>query len=105
MSYELRTYTAAEGKMNDLLRRFQKHTMALFEQHRMTNIGYWIAASDPSTLVYLIRHEGSAQDNWASFAADPAWISAKAASIEGGELVARIDSVLLTPTDFSPLQN
>lgn len=104
MSYELRTYTAAAGKMNDLLRRFQEHTMALFEQHRMTNIGYWIAESDPNTLVYLIRHEGSAQENWATFTADPAWVSVKAASTESGELITRIESVFLTPTDFSPLQ-
>ena len=105
MSYELRTYTAAEGKMDDLLRRFQEHTMALFEQHRMTNIGYWIAVSDPSTLIYLIRHEGSAEENWAAFSADPEWISAKAASIESGEIVTRIESVFLTPTGFSPLQD
>ncbi|WP_308468512.1 NIPSNAP family protein [Rathayibacter soli] len=48
MDYELRTYTVAEGKMNDLLRRFREHTMVLFESHRMTSIGYWTAASDHS---------------------------------------------------------
>lgn len=105
MSYELRTYTVAEGKMDGLLRRFEEHTMALFEKHRMTNIGYWVAESDPSTLVYLIRHDGSAEENWATFVADPAWISARDASVEGGELTTRMESVLLTPTDFSPLQD
>lgn len=105
MTYELRTYTAVEGRMDDLLRRFRDHTLALFEQHGMTSIGYWTEASDPHVLVYLLRHEGAPRENWARFTADPAWVRAKAASVENGEIVAGVESVLLEPTDFSALQN
>ena len=31
--YELRTYVAAPGKMEDLHNRFRNHTMALFAKH------------------------------------------------------------------------
>src|SRR5262245_6925047 len=36
--FELRTYYAAPGKLNDLHARFRDHTMALFEKHGMVNI-------------------------------------------------------------------
>jgi len=39
--FELRTYTAAPGKMDALNARFRDHTCKLFEKHGMTNIGYW----------------------------------------------------------------
>lgn len=105
MTYELRTYTATAGRMDDLLRRFRDHTLALFEEHGMTSVGYWTEASDPDVLVYLLRHEGSPRENWAAFTADPVWIRAKAASVENGEIVVSIESVMLEPTDFSALQN
>lgn len=105
MTYELRTYTTADGRMGDLLSRFRDHTLSLFEKHGITSIGYWTTPSDPDTLVYLIRHEGSPRDNWAAFTADPAWVRAKAASVENGEIVAGVESVMLEPTDFSPLND
>lgn len=105
MTYELRTYTAVDGRMDDLLRRFRDHTVALFEQHGMTSVGYWIAASDPNVLVYVLRHEGAPDENWARFRADPAWVRAKAASVENGEIVESVEAMLMEPTDFSALQN
>ena len=39
--FELRTYTAAPGKLENLNARFRDHTVKLFEKHGMTNIGYW----------------------------------------------------------------
>lgn len=105
MTYELRTYTATDGRMDDLLRRFREHTLALFEQHGMTSVGYWTTPSDPNVLVYLLRHDGSPRENWAAFTADPAWVRAKAASVANGEIVESIESVMLEPTDVSALQN
>ena len=105
MTYELRTYTATDGRIDDLLRRFREHTLALFEQHGMTSVGYWTNPSDANMLVYLLRHDGSPRENWAAFTADPEWIRAKAASVENGEIVAAVQSVMLEPTDFSALQN
>ncbi len=39
--FELRIYTAPEGKLGNLRARFRDHTMRVFERHGMTNIGYW----------------------------------------------------------------
>src|SRR6516225_5644203 len=39
--FELRTYYAAEGKMDALNARFRDHTCKLFEKHGMTIVGFW----------------------------------------------------------------
>src|SRR4051812_21541299 len=39
--FELRTYTAAEGKLGALDARFRDHTLKLFEKHGMTNGMYF----------------------------------------------------------------
>jgi len=39
--FELRIYTAHEGKLPDLINRFKNHTMGLFEKAGMTNIAYF----------------------------------------------------------------
>lgn len=41
-AYELRIYTAAPGKLPELLARFRNHTCKLFEKHGMENIGFWV---------------------------------------------------------------
>src|SRR5438874_9125374 len=40
--FEMRTYYAAPGKLEDLVGRFRDHTTKLFEKHGMANIGYWL---------------------------------------------------------------
>ena len=54
--YELRTYTAHEGKLEALEQRFRDHTMALFEKHGIINISYWKPLDQPNTLIYLVAH-------------------------------------------------
>jgi hypothetical protein len=101
--FELRTYTANEGKLDALLSRFRDHTLAIFASHGIENIGYWLATDRANTLVYVLKYPGDPQEDWAAFQADPAWISAKAASEVNGPLVAHVDSVFMTATDFSPI--
>jgi hypothetical protein len=38
--YELRIYYLNEGKLDDLLRRFRDHTIALFNKHNMKSLAY-----------------------------------------------------------------
>jgi hypothetical protein len=108
-SFELRTYTAAPGKLAALQARFRDHTVALFEKHGMTNIGYWVAedadGNPTDTLIYLLAHRSrqAAKESWAAFQADPDWISAREASEVDGRLTASVQSVYLSPTDFSAL--
>lgn len=105
--YELRTYTAAPGKMEALLARFRDHTTKLFEKHGMKNIGYWtpLEAKDGAAdkLVYLLEHksEEAAKASWKTFSADSAWQAVQKKSAESGKLVATLESVYLTPTDYS----
>lgn len=105
--YELRIYHAAEGKLDELLKRFREHTMAIFEKHSMKNVAYWLATDEPlkgKTLVYILAHPSreAADTNWRAFRDDPEWISVRDKSEANGKLVEKVDSTFLTLTDFSP---
>ena len=107
--YEMRTYTAADGKLPNLNARFRDHTMRIFAKHNMKSIGYWTPIEGPTagtTLVYILEHPSreEATKNWAAFNADPEWQKAKADSEVGGKLVAKAEPVFLAPTDYSPLK-
>jgi hypothetical protein len=103
LTFELRTYIAVEGKMEELLTRFREHTVGLFVEHGMRSVGYWRPVGEGNTLIYLLQHEGDPAANWESFRVDPRWIEVRRASETNGELTAGIVSVLLEPTDFSLL--
>ena len=45
--FEIRTYTAAEGKLDALNARFRDHTLALFKKHDMTSVGYFTPQDAP----------------------------------------------------------
>ena len=103
--FELRTYYAAEGKLDALNTRFRDHTTALFTRHGMTNVGYWVPVENPQhQLIYLLSYPDLAarEKSWKAFQADPEWVAAKAASETSGTLVKKVDSRFLTLTDFSP---
>jgi len=107
--YELRTYTAVEGKLANVNARFRDHTRAIFEKHDMKSVGYWTPMEGPTsgtTLVYLLEHPSrdAATKNWAAFRADPEWVKVKAESEAAGPIVAKTESVYLTPTDYSPMK-
>ncbi len=107
--FELRTYTAADGKLDALQARFRDHTVKLFEKHGMTNIGYWPPADAPlaaNTLIYLLAHESrdAAKKSWDGFRADPDWAKARTASEVNGRLTTKVESVYLNPTDFSRMK-
>lgn len=107
--FELRTYTAAEGKHGALLTRFRDHTLRIFEKHGMTNVGYWTPQDEEgagNTLVYLLAHESraAAERSWAAFLEDPEWQSVAEASQRDGRLIVGLERVYLDPTDFSPLR-
>lgn len=105
--YELRTYTAAPGKMDAMVARFRDHTVKLFEKHGMVNVGYWVPAEGQpgagEKLVYLLEYPSreAAAASWKSFGADPQWQEARKKSEEGGRIVAKVDSVYLKATDYT----
>ena len=107
--FEIRTYTAAPGKLDALKARFRDHTIRIFDKHDMKSIGYWAPQDAPlsqNTLIYILAHESrdAAKKNWAAFQADPEWVKARDASQVDGKLVEKVESVFADPTDFSPLK-
>ena len=108
MLYELRIYHCMPGKLPALLTRFETATVALFAKHGIEQVGFWTVAIGESTadLYYILKWTSldDREKKFAAFAADPAWIAARAKSEEGGPLVASITNSILTPTKFSALK-
>jgi hypothetical protein len=107
--FELRTYTTHEGKLDALNARFRNHTVKLFEKHGMTNVVYLTPLDTPqsqNTLVYLLAHKSreAAKASFDAFRNDPDWQKARKESEAGGPIVVKVDSVFLTPTDYSPMK-
>jgi NIPSNAP len=110
--FEMRTYHAAPGKLEDLQARFRTHTVKLFEKHGMTNVGYWVPVAEktgqPSgnTLVYLLAYPSfdARTKSWDGFRNDPAWTTARDESEKNGKLVEKVDSVFLKATDYSAIK-
>ena len=107
--FELRTYTAPEGKLPDLEKRFRDHTIRIFERHGMTSIGYWIPQDKPdsdNTLTYLLAFPSreAAKKSWAEFRNDPEWKKVSAESEANGKIVSKVTSVFLDPADFSAIK-
>lgn len=107
--FEIRTYTTHPGKLDALNARFRDHTMRLFKKHGMESVGYWTPQDAPlsgTTLIYVLAHPSreAAKQSWDAFRKDPDWIAARTASEAAGPIVAKLDSVFVNATDYSPLK-
>ncbi|MCB1228862.1 MAG: NIPSNAP family protein [Verrucomicrobiae bacterium] len=110
--FELRRYTTNEGKLQNLDARFRDHTVNLFAKHGMTNLLYTHLTpgqeGSENTLVYLLAHpDNKARDTaFEAFRLDPEWQKARKESEAAGPLLIKdgVQSLLLKPTDFSPLK-
>jgi hypothetical protein len=108
--FELRTYRTHADKLSALNRRFQEHTIAIFNRFGMTSVAYWHPLQQPEasdTLIYILRHDSlaAAKTSWAAFLADSQWQQVAAQSqLAGPILRARPESVFMTATDYSAIQ-
>jgi hypothetical protein len=107
--FELRTYTAHEGKLGEVVARFRDDTARIFAKNGITSIGYFTPQDAPlagNTLVYILAHPSreAAKKNWDAFRSDPEWQKVKAATEANGPIVDKIVSVYLEPTNFSALK-
>ena len=106
--YELRTYTANEGKLDNLNARFRDHTVKLFDKHGMESVGYWVPVQKPkskNTLIYILKHKNrdTAKASWKAFITDPEWKKvAKQSQVDGQILAHAPESVFMEATDYSP---
>jgi hypothetical protein len=107
--FELRIYTATEGKMELLHKRFRDHTLRLFEKYGIKNIGHWTASDEreQKRLYYLVAYPDRASREKMlinGVAVDPEFRKAVSESEKEGKLATKIESVVLYPTDYSPLK-
>ena len=103
--YELRTYYAPEGKLENLMNRFRQHTLKLFYKHNMRLEGFWTPLDNKENkLVYLMSYPSRAarDKSWKDFSDDKDWKKASAESVKDGEIVAKVENFFLKTTDFSP---
>ena len=104
--FELRTYYANPGKLEALNTRFREHTNALFVKHGMQLVGYWMPIDKPDVLVYVLAYPSrdAATKSWTAFRTDADWNTARAASEADGPIVQKVESVYMSPTDYSPIK-
>ncbi len=105
MVYEQRTYIVPEGRMPDILDRFESTTFGLFERHGIEVVGFW-TRTDANELVYLCKFESEAakETAWDAFRSDPEWVATRERTEANGAIVGEIISHILVPTSFSPMQ-
>ncbi len=105
--YELRIYTATEGKLDNVSARL-RHTVELLKKHGMLPVGYWIPTDEPkskNTVIYVLKHESrdAAKASWRAFGADPAWKKIAKESRKDGRILAKApDSQFMNAADYSP---
>lgn len=102
--FELRTYYCLPDRLPALVKRFQDHTLKIFENHGMQNIAYFI--DEQGHLVYLLAHksEEAAKKSWDDFLIDPEWIKARDESEKDGKIIEKLESVYLKPLPFSKIK-
>ena len=107
--FELRTYKATPGNLDNLHARFRNHTTRIFRKHGMEIVGYWSPTSEEEredTLVYMLEHADleTATASWQAFIADPEWAEVAAASNANGQILGGIEAKYMVATDYSPMQ-
>lgn len=105
--FEMRTYYAPEGKIDELHQRFRDHTLKYFEKHGIKSIAYFVpeGRNPERKLIYFLAFpDRAARDRaWKAFFADPAWKEAAKQSEKNGKIVAKVEQVFLEATDYSPM--
>lgn len=103
--YELRTYTAADGKLDDLNRRFRKYSRIVFARYRMARLGFWIPLDNPENQFTYILSYADCEDRdpaWEQFQADSLWQRVLNITTHEGDLVTQVESRMMVPAEFSP---
>jgi len=108
MIYELRIYQCVPGRLPVLLKRFEDHTLKIWEKHGIRQAGFFTTLIGESNqeLTYFLAWESLAEreKKWTAFQADPEWIDARAKTEADGQIVGNIVSQLLVPTAFSAVK-
>ena len=106
MYYEMRTYTLKPTRLGDWLALYKSAALEVQEEHLGKLVGFFTTEFGEANQVVHIWAYTSLDDRIArssAMAADPRW---QAFARQNRELdaVVTLESRLLRPTDFSPLQ-
>jgi NIPSNAP len=106
--YELRVYHCLPNRLPALLKRFENHTLRIWEKHGIRQAGFWTTTIGESNhdLTYLLAWESLAEreQKWATFLSDPEWIAARADSEKDGPILTHFSNSILQPTSFSSVR-
>jgi hypothetical protein len=108
MIYELRIYDCLPGRLPALLKRFNDHTLALWDTHGIRQAGFFttVIGENNQRLTYFLAWESLAEREvkWNAFTTDPAWLKARDESEADGQIIANVINQLLAPTTFSSVK-
>ncbi|MDB5530055.1 MAG: hypothetical protein JWR51_3158 [Devosia sp.] len=108
MIYELRIYECLPGRLPALLKRFNDHTLAIWDRHGIRQAGFFttVVGESNQRLTYFLAWESLAEREakWTAFITDPAWHKARDESERDGQIVANVTNQLLAPTAFSSVK-
>lgn len=108
MIYELRVYECLPGRLPALLKRFNDHTLALWDKHGIRQAGFFttMVGESSNRLIYFIAWESLAEREvkWKAFVTDPEWFKVRDESESDGPILANITNQLLAPTAFSSVK-
>jgi hypothetical protein len=105
MIHELRVFHCVAGRLPALLKRFENHTLRLFEKHGIKQLALWTVAIGESNndLLLILQWESLAERElkFGAFLKDPEWLDILRKSEEHGPVEASITNTILVPTAFS----
>ena len=107
--FELRTYKATPGNLDNLHARFRDHTIEIFRKHGMEIVGFWSPTSEEERddiLVYLLAHDSqeAADASWQAFGSDPEWQKVAEESNRNGQILGGVERKYMVSTDYSPMR-
>ena len=107
--YELRIYSANEGRFGNLIQRFREHTDTIFKKHGLEPVGYWTPNEGPAKkrrrFIYILKHQSryAAYRNWVNFSNDKDWERVLDQPKFQNLLALKPVSIFLEATDYSKL--
>ena len=108
MIYEMRVYHAVPGRLPDLLKRFENHTLKIWEKHGIRQAGFFttLIGENNQQLIYFLQWESLAdrERRWGAFMVDQEWLGVRAETEKNGQIVAKVINQMLAPTAFSSVK-
>lgn len=108
MIYEMRVYHCLPNMLPALLKRFEHHTLKIWDKHGIRQAGFFttIIGQSNQELTYFLAWDSLAEreKKWSAFQADPEWHAVRAETEKNGQIIGNIVSQFLAPTAFSSVK-